>query len=185
MWAERRGGSAAPSRRGWRPDRTPGAPKHDLLEPRLPLYVLVTYRGVSIQVSAVSRPRPAGLARVTQLAADTPSTVSGLPAVVNLLLYQGDDFLLDLTITNPDGSAFDLTGFTPTAQIKPQPGATLMATFTAGVDDTIPNVIHLRLPHLEAENLVPGPAMWDCQIAGDKVITLCHGVVTISPEVTT
>ena len=136
------------------------------------------------------------LQRVSQLYEERPSpratappapvTIAALPAVVNLALYQGDDFYLDLTVTNPDGSAADLAGVIPSAQIKTAKGATSpLATFDATVDATLTNVVHLHLPHLEAAQLVAGPAFWDCQIADTQVTTLAAGTVTVTGEVTT
>jgi hypothetical protein len=116
--------------------------------------------------------------------APAPVLISVLPLPVNLLLYQGDDFFLDLTATNPDGSATDLTGMTAQAQIRVTIGAPdpPLATFTAPIDG---NVIHLHLPHTEAEKLAAGVCYWDCQISGLQWYTLAAGKVTVTGEVTT
>ena len=112
----------------------------------------------------------------------TPRIAVGtLPSPVDLSLYQGDDFYLDLTVTNSDGSPADLTGATPKAQIRTTAAdATVLAEFVATITT---NVIHL---HLTAALTAPlsGPAVWDCQITTPDVVTLVAGTVTIRPEVT-
>ena len=119
-------------------------------------------------------------------AADTTTpTVSGLPTPVNLALYQGDDFYMDLTVDNPDGTPADLTGAVASALIRSAPGAAdpPMATITATVDVAL-SVVHLHLPHTEAANLAAGGAAWDCQIATPDVTTLAAGRVTVTAQVT-
>jgi hypothetical protein len=109
-------------------------------------------------------------------------TITAVPVVVNLVLYQGDDFFVDLTVTNPDGSAADLTGVIAQAQIRAAPGAPdILASFTTSITT---NVIHLHLPHTEAEKLSLNNCAWDCQIVGLNVTTLTAGYVAVMPEVT-
>lgn len=131
------------------------------------------------------------LQRVSQLYEERPSpglqattgpvTITALPATVNLSLYQGDDFYLDLTVTNPDSSPADLTGATATATIKASPTAPdIMATFSATITA---NVVHLHLPATEAAKLAAA-AVWDCQIANPLVTTLAAGKVTTTLQVT-
>ena len=112
-----------------------------------------------------------------------PATITQLPATVNLVIYQGDDFYLDLTVTDASGGAADLTGFTATAEVRSAPGATTgppMSTFTCTI---AANIIHLHLPASEAANL-NNPASWDCQIEATDVITLVAGKVTVTLQVT-
>jgi hypothetical protein len=118
--------------------------------------------------------------------APPPVLVSMLPVTVNLKLYQGDDFYLDLTVTNPDGTPADLTGYTAQAQIRTAVGAPdpPEASFTASVD-TSASIIHLHLPHTEAEKLTAGVNYWDCQISSTEWFTLAAGKVTVTGEITT
>lgn len=124
---------------------------------------------------------PVAAAAAPRVATQPLQTVTALPAPVNLEIYKGDDFYLDVTVTNPDGSDADLSAVTPAAQIRPQPNsATILATFDLTVDG---NVIHLHLPHGESHNLIPRCA-WDVQITGGDITTLAAGTVTVSGEVT-
>jgi len=111
------------------------------------------------------------------------TTVGAIPAAVDLAVYQGDDFgPLTLTVTNPDGSAANLTGATFKAQIRSAPGAaTLWASFTTSVAT---NVVTLALANTASATL-PATAAWDCQMtaSGGTVTTLAGGNVRVSGDV--
>lgn len=113
-------------------------------------------------------PRTPG-ARIAQRGAPTalvvpePQIVSAVPQTVNLFLYKGDDFWLDLIVTNPDGSDTDLSAATASAQIRTAPNVDdIMASFDASIEA---NVIHLHLPHAQASDLIAGSCAWDAQIS--------------------
>jgi hypothetical protein len=114
----------------------------------------------------------------------SPSALLAQPAVVNLLIYQGDDFAFTLTVKNPDGSNTDLTGATFKAQIRDSAGSstsTLLATFTTSV---AANVVTLSLAHADSAKL-PLSSVWDCQMtrSGGSVVTLAAGSINLSPDV--
>lgn len=115
-------------------------------------------------------------------------TISALPLAVNLQLYAGDDFWLDITVTDSlTGAPIDLTGLAPSSHIKARPGADPMAGFTCVIDPVLTHIIHLHLPSSEAVKLT-GSAVWDCQLTSAAVppivSTLTSGKVTVSAEVT-
>jgi hypothetical protein len=124
-------------------------------------------------------------ASVVPLVAASPQTVSALPATVNLALYQGDDMYLDLTVTDPDGSAADLTGATPKAEIRTAPSSDVVAAEFV-ITGVSANTIHLHLPHAASAALGAGEMAWDCQLtrsSGD-ITTLAAGRVSVTGEVT-
>jgi hypothetical protein len=109
------------------------------------------------------------------------TTVTALPIEVDLVLYQGDDFYLDLIVSNPDGTDADLSTAIATAEIHTNTATTTpLAVFNATI---IGNVIHLHLPSGESTNLT-APGVWDCQIATPDITTLVAGRVTPTAEVT-
>jgi len=111
------------------------------------------------------------------------TTVGAIPAAVDLAVYQGDDFgPLTLTVTNPDGSAANLTGATFKAQIRSAPGAaTVLASFTTSVAT---NVITLTMAATDTLTL-PAGAAWDCQMttSAGKIQTLAAGQVKTTADV--
>lgn len=125
----------------------------------------------------------------TYAAAPLAATLIGnIPLDVNLALYRGDDFDLDVIVTDASGQPFDLTGHTAAAEIRADTVTDeVMATFTCTIST---NVVHLHLDDLESAKLA-GNGVWDVQItsaggAGPAgvVTTLAHGTVTITPDVT-
>jgi hypothetical protein len=109
--------------------------------------------------------------------------VSALPAVVNLKIYAGDDFDLDVTVTNEDGSAADLTGYTASATVRPSVLAPQAAVFQATITA---NVIHLHLSNTDTAGL-DGAMVWDCQVAKadlSDVVTLAAGQLRAAAQVT-
>lgn len=109
-------------------------------------------------------------------------TIGPQPMTVDLRLYEGDDFWFDVTVTNPDGSPFDLTGYTPRAQIRTSTESEeVIVEFEVTVTT---NVIHLHLASPVTTDLVP-TGVWDLQIeTGGAVTTLMAGRVNVTPEVT-
>lgn len=108
--------------------------------------------------------------------------IESLPAKQDIALYQGDDFYLDITVKNQDGTPANIAAATPKAQIRTVPeDPTILASFVATITT---NVIHLHLLAAASALLIPGPAYWDIQIAMPDVTTLMAGKVTIHAEVT-
>jgi hypothetical protein len=114
--------------------------------------------------------------------ASTP-TISALPLTENLALYAGDDFTMLLTVTNPDGSAFDMTGCTPLSQIRVTPQADPpLASFTCTVST---NTITMILTSA-ASTTLPAKCVYDVQITdtGGRVQTLLAGSIAVTAQVT-
>lgn len=120
-----------------------------------------------------------GLAR----AAGVPITINALPQEVNLNLYRGDDFFLDLTVTDEDMQPVDLSPFQVRAEVRlrhPPETNPVLAAFLADIDD---NIVHLHLTHLESEK-VDERGVWDCRLYNGLVTTLCYGRITMTDFVT-
>lgn len=116
------------------------------------------------------------------LAHSPPQTIDALPLTVNLVLYAGDDFFLDLTVTNPDGTEADLEDMAARAQIRRKAGdADAMAAFDV---ELVGNVIRLHLTSSASQGL-SGKGVWDCQLTDGTVATLAAGRVTFTPAVST
>lgn len=109
--------------------------------------------------------------------------VGDLPARVDLVIYQGDDFHLLITVDTAV-AGIDLTLCTPKAEIRSSAGSPdLVATFTASILD--PVTIALHLPSTESVKLTANAA-WDVQIT-DAIgadSTLAYGTVAVTRQVT-
>lgn len=117
------------------------------------------------------------------LAAPACVALQSIPECVNLTLYRGDDFYLDISVTYADsGGGVDLSTAVVTAQIRitTEQDDPPLAVFESTVDA---NVIHLHLTADQA-TLLPHSSVWDCQIATPDVTTLVAGTITTVPDVT-
>jgi uncharacterized protein YfaS (alpha-2-macroglobulin family) len=113
--------------------------------------------------------------------ANPAQSVGSLPQVVNLVLYEGDDFYLTLTVTDVDGGPVDFSGATAMAQVRTTVSDPSDVAFVPTISG---NEIELHLPSTATTGLRSG--VWDCQVtyeSGD-VQTLAHGSVTVTPQVT-
>lgn len=112
-----------------------------------------------------------------------PTTITRLPATVNLVLYQGDDFALTITVRDSEtGQPFDLAGAEARAQIRVSPQtATVAGEFVTSIDG---NLIILHLAGATSAGL-PQRTVWDCDLLqGGRTTTLMAGTIAITPEVT-
>jgi hypothetical protein len=112
------------------------------------------------------------------------TTINALPVEVDLNIYMGDDFPIDVAVTDSvTGGPMDLTGITAKSQIRATAADTnILATLTPTIAG---NVITLKLSHTDSAKL-PLQCVWDMQItdAAGNITTLVAGKVTVAPEVT-
>ena len=143
--------------------------------PRTTRYYLPAGPGPRMQ-----RPRATSRLGAAALAAQSAGS---LPLAVDLVLYRGDDFYLDVAVTDAGGAPFDLTGYTAAAQIRATPDTAdpPAATFTATITGS---TVQLHLPSDESGG-VPAVAAWDVQITKAGIVTtLAFGAVATTLDVT-
>ena len=109
-------------------------------------------------------------------------------AVYNLVIDQGSDFAIDLTIKEL-GSAKDLTGYSARAQMRSTRTATsIAASFTCTVLSPPTNgIVKMQLANAVSSALTAGRYIYDLEIhtSGNAVVRrLIQGEVTLNPEVT-
>jgi hypothetical protein len=107
-----------------------------------------------------------------------------LPTPINLTFYQGDDFYLDLTVTDPNNNPINCTNAQPTSQIRPAPDdPNVLANILVTVDATTTNLLHLHVAAADS-SLLPQNAAWDIQLSSPSITTIAAGTVTCNPQVT-
>lgn len=106
-------------------------------------------------------------------------------------MYAGDGATLRVTVTDPAGAPFDLTG-SVTAQIRATPdAATAEADFAADLSEHAAGVVFLSLTGDQTAALINGTGapfqgVYDVQWApvGGEPLTLVQGEVTCELDVT-
>lgn len=113
-----------------------------------------------------------------------------MAAVANLRIDQGTTFTSDVTVTDNDGSAFNLLGYTAQAKMALGYSSTrTRVTITAVVSDVANGVVTLSLTADQTSALeAPARYVYDVEITrtSDSTITrVIEGIITVHPQVTT
>ena len=114
-----------------------------------------------------------------------------MAARANLRVDAGATFSTDVTVTNSDNTAFDLTGYTASAKLSQGYASTRTRTsFTTAIaSDATTGIITLSLTPDQTSALeAPARYVYDIEIlkTSDSSITrVIEGIITVSPSVTT
>ena len=105
----------------------------------------------------------------------------------NLVVDQGADYFTTILLTDVDGVAIDLTGYTGAAQMRKEyTSANAAATFTV-IITALDGKVDLTLTSAQTSNLVSGNYVYDCELtktSSNTVSRIVEGQVTVTPEVT-
>lgn len=103
----------------------------------------------------------------------------------NLVIDQGSTFSTDLNLTDENGDALSLVGYSANSQIRKwYTSSNAAATFTASVNTTSA-VITLSLTANQTSNLDSGRYVYDVEITdGATVSRIVEGIITVTPQVT-
>lgn len=103
----------------------------------------------------------------------------------NLVIDQGSTFSTDLNLTDENGDALSLAGYSANSQIRKwYTSSNAAATFTASVNTTSA-VITLSLTANQTSNLDSGRYVYDVEITdGSTVSRIVEGIITVTPQVT-
>jgi hypothetical protein len=83
-------------------------------------------------------------------------------ATVNLEIEYGDDNVIQFTFTNPNGTQFDLTGYTNWTAAGVYDGATL--PFTIDTSNQVSSIILVSIPAATSTQLADG-WRWDLRVS--------------------
>jgi len=109
-------------------------------------------------------------------------------ATYNLVIDQGSDFAVDLTITEGE-TIKDLTGYSARSHIRAKiTDSALAASFTCTVLDPVTEgKLKMELPNGVSSEMAPGRYFYDLELftANDVIVKrLLKGEITINAEVT-
>ena len=108
-------------------------------------------------------------------------------ATYDLVIDQGSDFAIDLTITE-SGTAKNLTGYSGRAQMRStHASSSATASFTVSVVNATAGTMKMEMSSSPTSGISAGRYVYDLEIhtSGDATVKrLIQGSVTINPEVT-
>ena len=111
-----------------------------------------------------------------------------MAAVANLRIDQGANFSSDVTVTNTEGTAVDLDGYTAEGRMAKSHGSSTFTSFTTTIaTDTTTGIISLSLTDTQTAALdAPARYVYDVYITktSDSTVTrVIEGVITVNPKV--
>lgn len=104
----------------------------------------------------------------------------------NLTIDQGSTFSAFVDVTDADGDALDLTGFSVAGQIRKTYSSSTAIDFTAAVSSAINGSIQITLSDTQTNNLKAGRYVYDIEIISEagEVTRVLEGQVEVTPGVT-
>jgi len=106
---------------------------------------------------------------------------------INLVVDQGTDFSKNLTVTTDGSTAYDITGLTFRAQMRPSyESSTLTAEFTTSIVTAGSGIYKLQLSDIQTKAISSGRYVYDVMMTlSDSTLEIVHsGIVTVNPRAT-
>ncbi len=107
------------------------------------------------------------------------------PIRTDLMMYQNATFSNILTILDEEEELFDLSGFTPSAQLRKHYESNTAVSFSC-TSNTEAGTILMALSAEATANIETGRYVYDLILTADDdlVIRIAHGFVAVNPSVT-
>lgn len=103
----------------------------------------------------------------------------------NIVLDQGSDFIVTISVKNLNENIVDLTGYTGEAQIRKYFTSSTFYSFDVNIVPQFGEV-SLSMSANTSESITPGRYLYDCELTSPSGIKnrIVQGIVTITPQVT-
>ena len=103
----------------------------------------------------------------------------------NITIDQGTDFSTSINVTDDNGDAVDLSGYTGAAQMRKHYTSSTASDFTIAITAAT-GVVQLSMNAATTNAISAGRYVYDCELTdGSGVVSrVVEGVVTVTPGVT-
>jgi hypothetical protein len=104
----------------------------------------------------------------------------------NLTVDQGTDFTASVDVTDTDGDALNLTGFTVAGQVRRSYYSSTATNLTCAVANATSGVITVSLSAAQSDAMKPGRYVYDVEITNSGAVKtrVLEGQLEIMPGVT-
>jgi len=109
-----------------------------------------------------------------------------MASISNIFIDQGADFTTTVTVTDSNGDAVSLVGYSAAAQIRKSYSSSTSTAFTTSISNASGGEITITLTDTQTAALEAGRYLYDVLITasgGDKT-RVVEGQVTVNPSVT-
>lgn len=109
-----------------------------------------------------------------------------MSTTLNLFIDQGTTFSVTIAVTNNDGTARDLTGYTARSQMRRSYATVSNTAFTVTINPPSDGEIELSLTSNQTSLLKAARYVYDLELVSNtnSVERIVEGIVTVNPEVT-
>jgi hypothetical protein len=103
----------------------------------------------------------------------------------NLTIDQGASFSANIDVTDSDGDALNLDGYSVAGQIRKTYSSTTAVDFTASIINASAGVVQISLSATQTNNMKAGRYVYDVEInSGGTITRVVEGQVEVTPGVT-
>jgi hypothetical protein len=109
-----------------------------------------------------------------------------MATITNLVIDQGTTFSSIITLTNQDGTAMNLTGYTVASQFRKSYQSSTFTNFTASIYDATAGKVRLQLTPSASSDVKAGRYLYDIELTSptSEKSRALEGLVIITPEIT-
>lgn len=103
----------------------------------------------------------------------------------NIIIDQGTTFSTVINLTDDNGDAINLTGYTGDAEMRKHYTSSNSQSFSISLGGTS-GTVTLSMTATQTANLTPGRYVYDVEVtsSANVVSRIVEGIVTVTPEVT-
>ena len=104
----------------------------------------------------------------------------------NIVIEQGTDFSLEVSVTQANGAVFDLTNYTAASKLKKHWSSSTSYTLTATVTDGSGGEVTISANNSTSDNIKPGRYKYDIEVTSNTgtVTRVVEGIATVTPGIT-
>lgn len=103
----------------------------------------------------------------------------------NLTVDQGASFSANIDVTDSDGDALNLDGYSVAGQIRKTYSSTTAVDFTTSIVNASAGVVQISLSATQTNNMKAGRYVYDVEInSGGTITRVVEGQVEVTPGVT-
>ena len=104
----------------------------------------------------------------------------------NLYVDQGTTFSAIITLTNQDGTAMNLAGYTVKSQFRKSYQSSTAVDFTASVYNASAGQVRLQLEPEDTTDIKAGRYLYDVEVTSltNAKFRVLEGIIVVTPEIT-
>lgn len=107
--------------------------------------------------------------------------------ISNIVIDQGTTFAADIDVTDTNGNALNLTGYTAAGQMRKNYASSTATNFSASVTNNTGGVVRISLTATQTNAIKAGRYLYDVEVSKastGEVLRIIEGQVEVTPGIT-